>query len=133
MSNVCLMARPETSSIAPFFIVGDVSRSVAFYELLGFSVTFQEPAVDPFFATVLRDGAMLLLKHVGAPALPNSKRHPDARWDAYVFAPDPDALGAEFEGRGVAFSAPVRDTHDGLRGFEVADPDGYVLFFGRPR
>jgi catechol 2,3-dioxygenase-like lactoylglutathione lyase family enzyme len=26
-----------------------------------------------------------------------------------------------------------KDTHDGLRGFEVFDPDGYVLFFGRPR
>ena len=25
------------------------------------------------------------------------------------------------------------DTHDGLRGFELTDPDGYVLFFGRPR
>jgi hypothetical protein len=23
-------------------------------------------------------------------------------------------------------------TDDGLRGFEVKDPDGYVLFFGRP-
>jgi hypothetical protein len=26
-----------------------------------------------------------------------------------------------------------KDTHDGLRGFEIQDPDGYVLFFGRPR
>jgi len=28
---------------------------------------------------------------------------------------------------------PLKDTHDGLRGFEICDPDGYVLFFGRPR
>ena len=35
--------------------------------------------------------------------------------------------------RGVIFSAPLRDTHDGLRGFELEDADGYVLFFGRPR
>lgn len=27
----------------------------------------------------------------------------------------------------------VADTQDGLRGFEVQDPDGCVLFFGRPR
>jgi len=27
----------------------------------------------------------------------------------------------------------AQDTHDGLRGFELKDPDGYVLFFGRPR
>jgi hypothetical protein len=31
------------------------------------------------------------------------------------------------------FSAPLRDTHDGLRGFEVTDVDRYVLFFGRVR
>ena len=31
------------------------------------------------------------------------------------------------------FSEPLKDTHDGLRGFELKDADGYVLFFGRPR
>jgi hypothetical protein len=65
-------------------------------------------------------------------ALPNSKRHPWARWDAYVYAPEPDELAAEFAARGADFSAPLTDTKDGLRGFEVTDPDGYVLFFGRP-
>jgi hypothetical protein len=35
--------------------------------------------------------------------------------------------------RGVDFSATLKDTNDGLRGFEIRDPDGYVLFFGRPR
>jgi hypothetical protein len=47
--------------------------------------------------------------------------------------PDPDALAVELAARGVTFSAPLTDTHDGLRGFELADPDGYVLFFGRPK
>ena len=56
-----------------------------------------------------------------------------ARWDAFVHVPDPDALVREFTGRGVVFSAPLADTHDGLRGFEIQDPDGYVLFFGRPQ
>ena len=55
------------------------------------------------------------------------------RWDAYVYAPDPDALAAEFAVHGACFSVPLKDTDDGLRGFEVTDPDGYVLFFGRPR
>ncbi len=65
--------------------------------------------------------------------LPNYKRHPYMKWDAYVSVADPDALAAEFAERGVAFSEPLRDTHDGLRGFEISDPDRYVLFFGRPR
>jgi hypothetical protein len=52
--------------------------------------------------------------------------------DAFVYVPDPDALAAEFAVRRVPFSKPLQDTHDGLRGFEISDPDGYVLFFGRP-
>ena len=47
--------------------------------------------------------------------------------------PDPDALAAEFLSRKVNFSEPLKDTDDGLRGFELKDADGYVLFFGRPR
>jgi hypothetical protein len=64
---------------------------------------------------------------------PNHSRHAHMRLDAFVYVEDPDALAAELSGRGVGFSAPLKDTHDGLRGFEIRDPDGYVLFFGRPR
>jgi hypothetical protein len=49
------------------------------------------------------------------------------------YAPDPDALAADLGDHGAPFGAPLMDTHDGLRGFEITDPDGYVLFFGRPR
>ena len=63
----------------------------------------------------------------------NRKREPAARWDAYLYVPDPDSLAAEFASRNVEFSEPLKDTHDGLRGFELKDSDGYVLFFGRPR
>jgi hypothetical protein len=47
--------------------------------------------------------------------------------------PDPDALAAEFSSRQVEFSQPLKDDDDGLRGFELKDNDGYILFFGRPR
>jgi hypothetical protein len=56
-----------------------------------------------------------------------------ARWDAYLHVPDPDMLAAEFMSRNVELSVPLKDTDDGLRGFELKDADGYVLFFGRPR
>lgn len=129
------MTRPAIPSISPFFIVSNVERSIAFYgEKLGFEATFREPGEDPFFAVLRRDGAQLLVKSDAAvPPLPNSQRHASMRWDAYVFVPDPDAMAAEFAGRAVVFSALLEDTHDGLRGFEITDPDGYVLFFGRPR
>jgi catechol 2,3-dioxygenase-like lactoylglutathione lyase family enzyme len=122
------------TSISPFFIVRHVPAALSFYcEKLGFNITFQEPAEEPFFAIVQRGGAMILIKDVGEAPLPNCKRNRAARWDAYVHVPDPDAVAAEFASRGVAFSVPLQDTHDGLRGFELEDADGYVLFFGRPR
>jgi catechol 2,3-dioxygenase-like lactoylglutathione lyase family enzyme len=129
------MTRPTTTAISPFFIVSNVDRTIAFYrDRLGFETTFQEPDRNPFFAIIRRDGAQILLKSDGAVApLPNPMRHPSMRWDAFVYAPDPDALAIDFTDHDAAFSAPLADTHDGLRGFELTDPDGYVLFFGRPR
>jgi catechol 2,3-dioxygenase-like lactoylglutathione lyase family enzyme len=129
------MTRPATTAISPLFIVTNVDRTIEFYrDRLGFETTFQEPEQNPFFAVLLRDGAQLFVKsHANLTPLPNSKRHPWIRWDAFVYAPDPDALAVDFAAHGAAFSEPLADTHDGLRGFEVTDPDGYVLFFGRPR
>ena len=128
------MTRPHIGNASPFFIVKDVPAALSFYrDRLGFEVTFQEPADDPFFAIVNRGAAMIMMKDVGLEALPNCEREPQARWDAYLYVPDPDALAEEFLSRGVDFSVPLKDTHDGLRGFELRDADGYVLFFGRPR
>jgi hypothetical protein len=79
---------------------------------------------------------MIMFKDVGVDPLPNYKRDVKkgvARRDAYLYVPDPDALAAEFWSRNVEFSEPLKDTDDGLRGFELKDVDGYVLFFGRPR
>ena len=129
------MTRRTTQAISPFFIVSNVDQSIAFYrDKLGFETRFQEPDRNPFFAIVGREGAQIFFKSEKDVApLPNHKRHAHMRWDAFVYAPDPDALAAEFADSGAAFRAPLKDTHDGLRGFEICDPDGYVLFFGRPR
>lgn len=51
------------------------------------------------------------------------------RWDAYLHVPDPDALEAEFASRSVEFSEPLKDTDDGLRGFELKDADWLRLVF----
>ena len=132
------MTQAEISAISPFFIVNHVPSSLAFYrDRLGFEITFQGPAPDDiFFGIVRRGGAQILLKAIGVAPLPNHTRDVKkgiARWDAFVYVPDPDALAAEFASRNVEFSKPLKDTHDGLRGFEIKDADGYILFFGRPR
>ena len=131
------MTEPEISSIAPFFIVRDVAAAFAFYcDKLGFEITLQAEPDDLFFGIVKRGGAMIFLKDIGVEPLPNHTRDVKkgiARWDAYVYVPDPDALAKEFASRNIEFSEPLQDTQDGLRGFELNDVDGYVLFFGRPR
>jgi len=129
-----LMVRTMIQSMCPFFIVNHVEATIAFYtDKLGFETGYREPEEEPFFAIVGRDGASLFVKAGEASPLPNPKRDPAMRWDAYCYTPDPDALAAEFTERGAPLSSPLKDTTDGLRGFEITDPDGYVLFFGRPR
>lgn len=126
------------TGIAPFFIVKDVPAALRFYrDQLGFEITFQGPSEDDiFFGIVQRGAAMIIMKDVGVEPVPNYTRDIKkgiARWDAYIHVPDPDALAAEFASRGVDFFVPLPTTvtEDGLRGFEIKDADGYVLFFGR--
>ena len=134
------MTAPTTQArldfIAPFFIVRDVMLSVAFYkDRLGFEVMFVGPDDDdPYFAMLNRDGVRLMIKAITPEVqpMPNPSRHEWARWDAYIHTPDPDALAEEFASRGVSFREPLGVNSDALRGFEVMDADGYVLYFGRP-
>ena len=132
------MSTAAISGIAPFFVVRNVPAALAFYrDRLGFDVTFEGPEPgDIFFGIVQRGAAMIMLKDVGIDPLPNHQRDVKkgwARWDAYLHVDDPDALAAEFANRNIEFFRPLEDDDDGLRGFEVQDADGYVLFFGRPR
>jgi catechol 2,3-dioxygenase-like lactoylglutathione lyase family enzyme len=131
------MNHPEIGGASPLFIVRNVPATLAFYrDKLGFEVTFEGPEPDDiFFGIVQRGRAMMMFKDVDVEPVPNYTRnvgHGIARWDAYVYVPDPDALAAEFASHGVEFFEPLTDTTDDLRGFEVKDSDGYVLFFGRP-
>jgi catechol 2,3-dioxygenase-like lactoylglutathione lyase family enzyme len=132
------MTKPDITGIAPFFIVKNVPAALSFYrDRLGFDITFQGPDPDDiFFGIVQRGAAMIMLKDVGVDPVPNYMRDIKkgiARWDAYLHVPDPDALAAEFSLRNVEFFRSLEDDDDGLRGFEVKDADGYMLFFGRPR
>jgi catechol 2,3-dioxygenase-like lactoylglutathione lyase family enzyme len=132
------MTKPTISGIAPFFIVRHVPAAVSFYrDRLGFDVTVEGPSPDDvFFGIVERDRAMIMLKAIGVEPVPNHTRdvkQGSARWDAYLYVADPDALAAEFLSHGVELSRPLADDDDGLRGFELKDADGYVLYFGRPR
>ncbi|MBX2963685.1 MAG: hypothetical protein KF687_14325 [Cyclobacteriaceae bacterium] len=122
--------------IWPFFIVADLKASVSFYvDKLGFEVRHSGPDDEPYWAIVGRDNVSIMLKEIvpDVKPIPNHTRQEWARWDAYIHAADPDKLFAEYRSREITFHHTLRDDEDGLRGFELADQDGYVLFFGRPK
>jgi catechol 2,3-dioxygenase-like lactoylglutathione lyase family enzyme len=124
------------ASINPFFIVKDLQASISHYAgRLGFQLDFQGPAGDPYYARVSRDGIGIMLKAILPDVLPrpNRTRHEWARWDAYIYALDPDALFDEFRQRGVSFVTGLSFIDEGLWGFEVTDADGYVLAFAEVR
>jgi len=124
--------------ISPFFIVTNLQTSVSFYTgKLGFEIRYIGPEDDQVFAIVGRDNITIMLKEISAEVkpVPNHTRHKWARWDAYVGVAEPDVLFEEFSSRVVTFKQPIREDEDddGLRGFEIIDADGYVLYFGRPK
>ena len=129
---------PTLNSIAPFFIVDNLQRSLDFYcSKLGFEIAYKGGGNghgEDFWGMVRRDGVMIMLKAI-APEIhpqPNRSRHEWARWDAYIYTPDPDSLYQEYVSRDVPIHQALKDTGDGLRAFEIVDNSGYVLCFGRP-
>jgi hypothetical protein len=129
-------ASRNLQSISPCFIVKDLQASVAHYiERFGFQLDFQGPGGDPYYGHVSRDGIGVMLKTILPDVLPqpNHTRHEWARWDAYIYTSDPDALFREFGQRGASFVKELSFIDDGLWGFEVTDADGYVLAFFRLR
>ena len=130
-------ASRNLASISPFFIVKDLQTSITYYrERLGFQLDFQGPDDDgPYYAGVSRDGIGIMLKAILPDVLPcpNHTRHEWARWDAYIYTMDPDALFDEFSQRGVSFVKKLSFIDEGLWGFEVTDADGYVLAFFKLR
>jgi len=122
------------AAINPFFIVKDLQASISHYvERFGFQLDFQGPDADPYYGRVSRDGIGIMLKAILPDVLPqpNHTRHGWARWDAFIYTLDPDALFHELRQRGASFVQELSFIDDGLWGFEVTDADGYVLAFAR--
>ena len=131
------VARPEVGGASPLFIVRNVPATLAYYrDKLSFDVTFEGPEPnDIFFGIVQRGSSMIMFKDVDIDPVPNYTRdigHGIASWDAYIHVPDPDAIYEEFVLRDVDFKMPLCDNSDNLRGFEVRDINGYIIYFGRP-
>jgi catechol 2,3-dioxygenase-like lactoylglutathione lyase family enzyme len=118
---------PRVTSLAPQFLVDDLTRSIAFYRLLGFS--FGEPW-GGFYAIGGRDGLELHLKE--APKNPEERkfRRENEHLDASAGVEGIDELYRRYVEAGVNILKPLAATAWGTKDFYVADPDGYVICFG---
>lgn len=113
--------------LIPFVHVGDVARSIAFYELLGFSVGDTYAAGERLdWASLESQTAKLMLARADEPI--------EARDQAvlfYLYTRDLQMLQTHLRANGEQ-AGPIRDGSPGPSAeMRVADPDGYVLMIAQ--
>lgn len=119
------MAATRIQAVFPKFLVRSVAESTRHYrDVLGFRVSnsFGDP---PVFGIVERDGCGIHLKQGAA----RPRRTTEEAWDAYFEVTGLDALHAELCSRAARIVRQSQRLPYGMREFDVADPDGYVLCF----
>lgn len=128
---VAYPSQPILLNVEPTLFVTDFPRALAFFtQMLGFKVgfTYGEPA---FFGQVVRDAAILNLRHVDEPVLDQSKETDLV--PASIWVSNAKQLFLEFQGRDVPFHQALRREPwhgQGQGGFIVRDPDGNLIGFG---
>jgi catechol 2,3-dioxygenase-like lactoylglutathione lyase family enzyme len=119
---------PNLIQVVPTLEVNDVVASEAFYrEKLGFKPGhfFGEP---PTFCIIGRDRISIFLDKSRTPRLAPLNQY----WAAYVYVDnDVDALASEFALRGVEITREPEDQPYGCRDFDIRDPDGHMIGFGK--
>lgn len=116
-------------SVAPLFLVKDLSASLDYYcDVLGFNRPYLW-GTPPSFAMPSRDGLIVMLKVAG-----DGKRATNSgeNWDAYFWVEDAEELFRSFEQNGAIISYPPEymEAYGNIE-FAVKDPDGYHLAFGQ--
>jgi catechol 2,3-dioxygenase-like lactoylglutathione lyase family enzyme len=102
--------------------VTDMGRSVAFYQRIGFDVSYGGP--DAVFTTMRAGDSVINLRRVSARV--------SRGWGRVILrVRGVDALHRGLVDKGLAADAP-RDAEWGERYFEISDPDGFVISFAEP-
>jgi predicted enzyme related to lactoylglutathione lyase len=122
---------PRVTSLAPQFLVDDLTRSMAYYEKLGF--TFGEPW-EGFYAIGERDGLELHLKEAPKNEAERRNRRAHEHLDAAAGVDGIEEFYEQCVATGAKILRPLAPTAWGTKDFMIEDPDGYVIAFGgRPR
>ena len=122
-------------SVHPVLGSSDLAASIAFYERLGFRLTFQDRPAGPTYAAVERDGVELHLQRHDREQCASGHDRPVYR---FVVADVDGLYTALREAGAIPEPNPARspwmrpaDTPWGTREFHVLDPDGNGLQFCR--
>ena len=124
---VNLKLRPRVTSLAPQFLVDDLTRSMTYYQKLGF--TFGEPW-EGFYAIGYLDGLELHLKEAPKNAADRQFRREQEHLDAAAGVDGIEAFYERCVANGVTILRPLAATEWGTKDFYIEDPDGYVISFG---
>ena len=100
----------------------NMRRSVAFYQRIGFDISYGGP--DAAFTTMRIGDSVINLRHVPVKGSRGGGR-------VILRVRGVDALHRDLVAKGLAADAP-RDAEWGERYFEVPDPDGFVISFAEP-
>src|SRR5215475_2025017 len=115
------------SSIAPSFLVADISATLLWYKQLGFG-TYPFPDREPYvFAIIRKDTIEIMLQRMNDYEKPDLyQRRAGGVWDAYFRLEGLREFYESIKDR-VTLVQPLRRQPYGAWEFEVKDPNGYVL------
>ena len=127
MNSPSLKAVAEITSLAPQFLVDDLTEAVAYYrDQLGFETNF---IYESFYASVSRDGFSIHLKCAPKTVADRAHRKQNEHLDVYVGVQGIEPLYDEFTAKGAHIIRPLDDRPWGCKDFYVEDLDGYLLCF----
>jgi catechol 2,3-dioxygenase-like lactoylglutathione lyase family enzyme len=117
---------PAYSGMAPMLPVTDVSRSIAFYQQLGFdigSTHTPDDAAGPVWAWLYNGHAHLMVNNAGSAI--EATHHSASLW---LYTGDVEAAHALLRSRGLDVGDIEHPFYNAGGEFHVHDPDGYAIF-----
>lgn len=115
------------SHSSPIFPVDDPLKTAEYYrDVLGFDINFkwEDP---PTYIVLNRDDAVGIHLVKKQDNIKQSTTHSSL----FIFVHDVDVVYEEYQKSGADIISPIGDRDYGMRDFDIKDPNGYILVFGK--
>ena len=127
MKNQSIETVSKITSLAPQFLVDDLSAAIAYYRVrLGFDADF---VYESFYASVSRDGFSIHLKCAPKTVADRTHRKQNEHLDACVGVRGIESLFDEFKSKGAHIIRSLEERPWACKDFYVQDSEGYILCF----